>query len=308
MKVIKSVTIEGAKLNTSNLVEPDATYDPPAWNAATNYGVGDLVARSTTHMVYRRLDPGGTDATLPENAPTLWKPIYAVNKWAMFDKSVGSKSRKSGAGLQSIVVKVRPGEAVNSMAFFELEATTVRVRMYDNPGGAVVFDQTINLDVTPLLDWYMYFFEPFSLRNTFTLFGLPPYPNCEIEVTISKETSVAAGTVVFGTVYTTGSTAYGVTAGIRDFSKKDEDEQSGVITLEQGRFRKTMRARFKLDESQVNFVHNLLSSLRATPCVWIGDNGVGLEPLIVYGFYRDFQLDLPGPKHSYYSLEVEGMV
>lgn len=307
MKIQKPMTVTAAML-TSNIPELDPAVDPAAWNAATNYATGALVGRTTTHMVYKRLSPGGVDAALPESDATKWKPVYPTNRWGCFDTSVGTKTVKTGAGDQTITMVIVPGVVTNSAHFFELNARTVRVRVKDAPGGTLVYDKTITLDETELLDWYAYFFEPFTLRTVAVFDDLPPYLGCEITIDITGNGTVAVGNVALGNTYLIGSVGYGATAGVRSYSKKTEDPDTGVVTVETRKFAKIMRVRFKLTEAQVNYVHGLLSDLLDVPCTYIADNGAGLEPFIIYGFYKDFSLELPGPVHSYYSLEVEGMV
>jgi len=124
---------------------------------------------------------------------------------------------------------------------------------------------------------------------------------------VTGPADVSVAHCIVGTVYSLGATSYGATAGIRDYSRKTTDEETGVVTLERRRFQKTLRAQFKLEDGAVNAVHQRIEALRATPVVWLGDNGADIEPLIVYGYYRDFSLQLQGWNESYYQLEVEGM-
>lgn len=311
MKVISPLAVTDAILNASNIPEPDTASgaDPAAWAAATNYATGTLVSRTTTHAVYRRLAPGGVDAATPESDATKWEYVRPTNRWAPFDDVIGTATTKSGAGSQSITFELEPGQVVSSLAFFELNANEVRIVVEDGGASPPVYDQTFNLDETELLDWYGYFFEPFSTRETLVVTDLPAYASAIITITITGETSVSVGNIVMGPDYDIGVTGYGsVSAGIRDYSRKVTNEDTGYVSIEQGRFKKTMRARFRLDEDAVNFVHRLLTSLRSTPAVWIGDNGAGIEPLIIYGFAKDFQLELEQRRISYYALEIEGMV
>lgn len=306
MRVIKPITVTDTVLATASIPEPDASAGEVLWNPATAYAAGAEVVRTTTHRVYRRL-VAGTTATAPEADPTNWKPIRPTNRWGAFDESVGTLSEEQAVGPTQIVYELSPGVAVNSIALFEVSAQEVEIEVFDAPGGALVYSNLIDLDETFLNDWYGYFFEPFALRSAVIDSNLPPFAVGRIRITVRGETRVACGNIVIGNVYSLGSTAYGLTAGIRDYSRKIEDEETGIVTLERRRFAKVLRARFQLPESAVNFVHQLLSELRSTPVVWIGDNGAGLEPLIIYGFYRDFSLELETARISYYALEVEGM-
>ena len=64
----------------------------------------------------------------------------------------------------------------------------------------------------------------------------------------------------------------------------------------------------ELAAGQMNKVQRVLADVRATPCVWIGADDAQLyAPLIVYGWYRDFSIDVAYPTTSYVSLEVEGL-
>jgi hypothetical protein len=304
MKVIDPVTLTDAMLASISLPEPAA--GETLWNAGTNYATGTTAARTTTHRIYERLAPGGVDAALPESAPDKWKELRPTNRWAMFDESVGTASTVTGVGTVTITTTITPGRAITAVGFFELNAQSVLVEVLDSVGGSVVYTKSVELDETELLDWFQYFFEPFSLRSTLVLLDLPPYASGQLRLTFTGQNSVSVGNVVFGTVYEMGVTGYGATAGIRDYSRKKEDEETQIVRLERRRFAKIMRVRFRLNEEQVNFVHRLLSTLRSTPAVWVADNGSGLEALVVYGFYKDFTLDLAA-KISHYSLEIEGM-
>lgn len=314
MKVISPLAVDDARLNASNIPEPDTASgaDPAAWVSGGSYAEGDLVSRTTTHAVYRHLDVGGgahAHTTPPEDDPEHWAYVRPTNRWAPFDDVIGTAATKSGVGTQSITFELEPGQVVSSLAFFELNANTVQITVTDAGASPPIYDVTYDLDETELLDWYMYFFEPFSARETLVVTDLPAYAGAVITITITGETVVSVGNIVMGLDYTIGVTGYGsVSAGIRDFSRKVTDDATGYVSIDPGRFKKTMRARFRLDEDSVNFVHRLLTSLRATPSVWIGDNGAGIEPLIIYGFAKDFQLELEQRRISYYALEIEGMI
>jgi len=62
-----------------------------------------------------------------------------------------------------------------------------------------------------------------------------------------------------------------------------------------------------LPNTKLNKVQRVLADLRATPCAWIGTDVAGYEPLTLYGFYRDFSIDVAYPTTSYCSLEIEGL-
>lgn len=109
-----------------------------------------------------------------------------------------------------------------------------------------------------------------------------------------------------GTFYTLGDTQYGASVGIIDYSRKETDA-FGVTTFVRRAYSKRMSAKLMLDNVQMNKVQRVLADLRATPCAWIGADDVTYAPLVVYGFYKDFSIEVAYPTASYCSLEVEGL-
>ena len=190
----------------------------------------------------------------------------------------------------------------------ELAGDEVEIKVQDGLGGTVVYLETVPLDASSVLDWYGYFFEPFSTMQAIVRNELPPYLNAHITVTISGSATVAIGQCLVGSVYTLGATQYGATAGIRDYSRKAEDATTGYISLEQRHYAKLLEAKFFAENGAINAISQLLADVRSVPVVWQGDNGAGYEPLIVYGYYKDFRLDVAYPENSYYTLQIEGMI
>ena len=53
-------------------------------------------------------------------------------------------------------------------------------------------------------------------------------------------------------------------------------------------------------------MYALLADYRATPLVWIGSENA-YQSLIVFGYYKDFEIDIAFPTVSYCTLSIEGM-
>ncbi len=54
-------------------------------------------------------------------------------------------------------------------------------------------------------------------------------------------------------------------------------------------------------------MYRKLADLRATPCVWVGSDKPELDPLVVFGFYKDFQVEVAYHTVSFCTLEIEGL-
>lgn len=299
MKVIKPTTITDALLISSTVAEPAA--GETAWVSGTTYAVGDLRIRTNTHRVYKRL-VAGAGTTPPESDTFNWQDVAPTNRWSMFDQLINSQT----SGTSPLTVTLAPGH-VNSLALIELVGTQAVVTVTDGAGGPTVYSRSVSLEASIVADWYAYFFEPFSQRGTLVLTNLPPYASARVTVTITGAGTVKCGGFIVGQAYDLGDSLYGASAGIRDYSKKQVDASTGVVTLAQGRFARIMRARMKTSPGAAGVIQTVLSGLRATPCVWVGDDGAGIEPLTVFGFYKDFSLEIAYSNAHFYSLEVEGM-
>lgn len=290
-------------LLASNIPEPDAG-DPALWLIGTTYALGDRARLAATHRIYQSLQAAntGNDPSLTASA-AWWVEVSGTNRWALFDTSVSSAS----ACASPLQVAFKPG-IVDALVFIGLVGNTVDIRATDGPGGPLIYSRTIDLQVPVVNDWYSYFFEPFRQVALIVLADFPPYLNAIVSVTVSGDSAVAAGMCIPGRTYTIGGTQYGITAGIRDYSRKVVDEATGAISIQQRKFAKTLRCNIRADSALFNEITEKLESLRATPCMWVGDDTGSQAPLSVFGFYRDFRLAVDLPTGGIYQLEIEGMV
>ena len=295
MKVVKPTTLTAAML-----VSTDAAETYTAWNAATAYVLDDIVLRTTTERLYQRL-VAGTTATAPESDAVNWLDIAPSNKWAMFDGEISTATTKS----TSLTVVLKPGY-VNSLALFGLVGSNLAVTVRDALAGNIVYTLSQDLDGTIIADWYQYFFEPVVQLAELVLTDLPPYGDAHITVVLTGTGTVECGICLVGTFYPLGDTQYGASVGIIDYSRKETDA-FGVTTFVRRAYSKRMNAKLMLDNVQMNKVQRVLADLRATPCAWIGADDVTYAPLQVYGFYKDFSIDVAYPTMSYCALEVEGL-
>lgn len=295
MKAIKPTAITSAMLVSTTATE---TYS--AWNAATAYVVGNIVLRTATERLYERLI-SGTTATAPESDTTNWLDIGPSNKWALFDNYTSTQTTQA----TPLTVVVKPG-LVNSLALFALEGTTLTITVRDGLAGPTVYTYTQSLDGTVLADWYQYFFEPYDPVTDVVLTDLPPYGDAHITMDIAAATTSKCGILAVGTVYPLGDTLGNASASITDYSAKTTDA-FGTTSFVVRAFSKRMGAKFMLSNAQLNKVQRVLSDLRATPCVWVGTSSQSFAPLTVFGFYRDFSIDVAYNTTSFCSLEIEGL-
>lgn len=298
MKLIKPTIITDAMLTTA----PAEPASGMTWNAGTAYVVDALVERTTTHRRYKRKVAGIT-ATVPESDTTNWADIGPSNRWAMFDRKVGTITTTTS----SLTAVFRPG-SISGISLLELVGRQAVVTMKDAPAGTTVYSRTISLDGTIIGSIFDWFFTDYTQLTDFVLVDLPAqFTNCELTVAITATTTVSCGVCAVGQVVDLGSTQYGVTVGIVDFSVKTVDT-FGNIDVTQRSYSKRNSLKSITPKSDFNRIFRTLASLRATPCVYIGTEVSGYEPMIVYGFYKEFSIDVSYPQHHLCNLEIEGLI
>ena len=293
MQFITPISITDAMLISSSLPETDYA----AWNGATAYTAGQRVIRASVHSVYERL-VNGTTATAPELDTTNWIKVGPTNRWAMFDQATGTVS----SGSTSITFAIEPG-LVRALALLDVEANSVTVTMTN--GAETVYSNTVSLNAGyGVYDAYTYCFEPIVLKRTVVLTDLPPYASGRITITINGGSVVQVGTVAVGALFDLGGTRYGLSLGMLDYSKKETDA-FGTTTVTERAFAKRMTVPVVVLNPLLDEVARRLQLIRATPVVWIGVTKY--DQTIVYGFFKDWSIDIAYDQISYGSLTIEGL-
>lgn len=287
----------------------------PLWVQGASYLVGDKVIRDTadTHSIYERVS-NGAGTIVPELDVNNWIRVGPTTAWAAFDDSPSTLAQNS----EYIVYIFKPGR-VNSIALLELDATEVSINLYA-PTATSTYPVQQYYGYNKLLtnnnvgNWYEYFYEPFYYQTSLavtnmvnaSLIDLPQYQDTIMCVTISKGINTpSVGIIASGIVYTLGNTQAGMSIGIIDYQKKDTNDFGDTILVRR-KYSKRFRSTFFLYSPRVDIVSNLLSQYRATPIVWIGADA-NYSSLVVYGFYRDWDIEIPNNIGSFCTIEIEGL-
>jgi hypothetical protein len=298
-KVIKPVPITTAMFSYCTVTQP--APGEVLWRPDAAYAVGDKAIRTETHLVYKRL-VAGTTATPPEDDPANWYPYSSTQQWAMFDRKVGSQTSTNG----DLVIVLTPGQ-INSMLFLEVEGRWVHVIMKDRPGGTIVYDKLVDLDVTEVNSVYDFLFEEREQKKDFALTDLPSiFITCEVTITISSTFRSSIGVLQVGQLIEVGDTQYGASVGIDDYSQKERDT-FGNLDVEEGSYSKTNTLSVEIAKKDFNRLYRMFASLRATPCGYIGVDAEGFEPMLNYGYYRSFSITVEYLNSYLCALEIEGL-
>lgn len=299
MKIIKPTVITDAMLVSSSVAEPDVGEE--AWLATKAYVVGNVVIRATTHRKYER-KVAGTTSTLPESDADNWFDIGPTNRWAMFDRKVGTTTTSAGP----LTVVLRVG-GVSGLGALELAGRSLTATLRDSPGGAVVYTKTIVLDGTVIESVYDWFFADFEQLTDAVMIDLPQhFTNGELTIELTGTSGVEIGVLQAGRVIEVGMTKKGASVGITDFSKKERDIFGNFDILERT-WSKNSSMQVLTDARDFNKIYRRLASIRAVPCIYIGTDRVGFEPMITYGFYKDFGITVDYEHSHLLNIEIEGL-
>ncbi|MFZ6721709.1 hypothetical protein [Undibacterium sp. Ji49W] len=301
MKFVRPVTISDTMLISSTVAETDN----PEWSSGTTYSLNDVVRRTVpgTHRRYQCLlgNSGAAPEINSSGTSPKWLDIGPTNRWGMFDSQVGTATTTPG----SVTVVLQPG-SIDALGLLQLTGDSVRVSM--TSGGTTVYDRTFSLVYgAPVVDWYAYFFDPINKKSDLVITDLPPYNSGILTITITAASgNVSCGMCVMGQAFDIGNTQYGATIGIIDYSKKDIDA-FGNPSITKRKFVKKMDAKVMLDASKMDLAVSTLATWRSTPVLWIGADNL-YTSLIIFGFYRDFSVDIAYPTTTLCSLTVEGII
>lgn len=278
----------------------------PDWNISTSYSIDDLVLY-TDNNIYKALT--ANTGKQPDISPEDWSDQGAENRWAMFDDYVSSVT-DSGTTTMSVTLGFNN---CDTFSLFNIVANTVTATL--NVDSVEVWSKVINLvDAgSNITDWYEYFFGPIESESDHVETGVPIYGS-NAELTLEFEVSsgtVQCGHCTMGLAQFVGLTNYGIEIGIISYGKKDVN-QFGQAYLKQGAFAKRANLTAFVKPAQMDAIFKRFAALREVPCTWILNNsgatsGTDFESLLLFGFWRDFQLEISNPSTCGCSAEIEGL-
>jgi hypothetical protein len=294
--VLVPTPISDANFVSSTLPENDY----PVWSSGTTYALGAFVIVTTGHhKIYTSAVANNTGFFPPDN-PDKWIEVGPTNRWAAFDLSGGTISR----GMTSFEFVIT-GNSIRAMALLEIVANTVRIRASSMEQGTY-YDKSYSVrDLTIIDNWLTYFSEGFKIVNDIIVTDIPQVQNSTYTVTLQGGPEVSLGTFLHGLDTSFGFTQYNAKAGIIDYSRKEVD-QFGRATLVKRAFSKRMDVSIYMERGITDQVYRFLTDIRSTPVLWLGSRDQ-YEMLNIFGFYRDFTVDIAYPTASLCTLQIEGI-
>lgn len=301
MKILKPVEITDTNFISSTVAEPYATET--AWNAATSYTVGTRVIRTATHRVYRNLI-AGVNATAPELAPDRWFDEGPTNRWAWADTEVSTQTQ-SASPYQHVV---RPG-AISDMAVFGMEnIDSVRVEVWDSPGGNLIFDTTNSAEFWGNGDPYVsYYFDVPYCRSKLVISGIPADADCEVRTTLETATgTMYFGLIAYGRFTDLGCSEYGFSASPVDYSRIKIDDY-GNNYIVKGKRARDLSGVVRMPVESANSIVETIDRLLGTPILAVTTDNPALDYLNSFGLVS-CRASADGPNEARLQFEMKGLI
>lgn len=301
LKIVQPQPVSDSVLLNTDV--PESSH--PVWAAGTTYALGARVHLVSTHKVYESAIAGNIGNN-PASA-LQWVEVGPTNRWALFDRSNSTQTVKS----TSFFYELAPVAAFNAVAMLGLTgAQTLRVRVthatITGPflDGAL-YDRTLDLTSLPAqAGWWEWFYGERRGPTLAVLADVPGVIGSELRIDVTGTTALAAGVLVFGQAKELGLLVrQGARVGIQDYSRKEVND-FGDTVLVQRAFAKRASFEIPIKAELVDEAIDYLASIRATPCLFIAPR---YESAVIYGFYKEFDVNIAYSVVSECSLQVEGL-
>lgn len=288
-------------ISGSGLVYTTVSNLNAEWSSSTTYSLGQVVDYGV-YGTYASLQNSNLNKA-PNTEVAYWVRTGPTNKMAAFDSEVSTRTTNAGSFTFAVTAS-----SIDTVAILNALGNKVSIAVTDLSNNTLVYHSDQYLDGSNTLDWYTYFFYDVDTLRTQVVFrNVSDVTPALVTIRITSSGIAALGNYVQGSEKIIGTSQYGISAGIIDYSKKETDE-FGNTTFVVRAFSKRMSASVHLTNSNINRVQRLLYSLRATPALWIASSDTTFEePLIVFGFYKDFATEIAYPSHSICNIEIEGL-
>lgn len=298
MRIIIPHQITEPQLVASNIPETDA----PAWASGTAYTVDAKVIRG--HAVYQAAQASTGQDPATDTSETYWVNIGATNRWRAFD-SVISGGQVIGVGA-TITYQLRLSRTLDSIAFFNLDATSVRVRARIVGASADFMDVTHSLaardDVT---NFWGYIYNEFTFTPDLVLADLLLPSGCDVYITITAGAVAQVSEIILGRAVRIGDVRTGTSLGIVDYSLKERDPW-GRLVVTQRPVTTTVNFVVRIDSQSAAWLHKTMKSVASKVCVFFEDDGTDDFGTTIVGILRDYDLTIAARRSSM-TLEVESL-
>lgn len=249
------------------------------YSSSTTYALDDIVTDLANHQLYQSLADSNRGKALTDT--TGWLPLGATNRWAMFDKAVGSQTTAPDA----VSVTIATGALINTVAVLNVSGSSVTITQPDSG-----YSRTKSLVTHNVLNWYDYWFQEPLWVGDACFDDVPPYIGASLTVTVNSPGNDAGiGCLVVGKAKFIGTTQWGLRAGILSYST-DEKDKFGNVRLVKRDSAKKMTFDVEIPRGYEDEVFRYLRSVENTEMVAIASTNWSMT--MSYGYLGQWEVPL----------------
>jgi len=275
----------------------------PAWNAGTTYAAKDQVIRN--HYIFEALgetrgeDPWDNHGFM--NAP--WRSLGPTAPYQCLDDKLHTQT-EAPEGQTQLTVTVPYARPSTGFGVLNMTAASSAVATLRDVDGKIMWQRERSL-IEGTYGCYRYFFDPFRCVRDAVEVGLPGYSGT-LTVTLYGPRP-ALGMIVVGEAVQLGVTRFGPSFGFKDYSVSSADEYGNLTYLER---KKAKIGTFTvyIRPEELDYVYFRVMEIGKRPTLWMGDDGVGFQSMLVFGRLKEFDPTLSAYSYGEATFDLEGTV
>lgn len=305
MKFLRPKDITDAMITSATIAAPDVAGGETEWVASGSYALGVERTHTPTRQVYECVAAHTGISTTPDQDPTRWKAKRPMNKYALLDGYVNTKS----LGPSPLTYVIRPG-FMNSLLIYGAVGAAVHVVYRATAGGTVLVDRTVSL-IEGALGWYEYFFGEPRILNKLVMRDFPIRPDPELTITFTGTGSVGCGMLALGDFVPLasvlpGGTQFGAKAEPITFSYI-KFEADGTVKIVRRGSATNLRFTVFLGDLDGDAALQKVQSILDVPVAVVASDLPGYDGLNTFGLVSA-SLSYDSKKHRVMYIDAKGTV
>lgn len=271
------------------------------FNSSKTYNLEEFVQKD--ECIFESVKSENKDVPVANQTSPSWLYKGKVNKLRMFDDYMSTLTSNA----ESIVCEFRVSD-IDTVAFFNLQAITVKVELYDR-NEILLYSLEKDAYKRSVANWYEWTVQKPIYERTLFFKDLPFTLDCRLKITIENPNDFAqCGYFMYGRSIDLGLTLIDPkpTSSIRNLLSK-EKQSDGTVNFSNSRLYKRVVLNVVVESSRVTEIQNILEDYTVTPCLYVGVERDDFNALTVFGYYKDFDKPI-GLDYTQYQIEIEGIV
>ncbi len=331
MRVLFPTTITAGMLTSTSAAQ--LLTGQKQWSATAAYSVDAVVLSGTAAdaSVYKCISAvsAGTNNQSPAQDKAHWVRVAPGNRWAMFDKSVNTRTaldanwsvKLTGVddgcdglalvdlmGVTSLTVTVtrpKPADVSISAAVTSVYAEDITVTKSVSSAGGQKWVFTVSLTNALSTAVDLGYIPPQLAAKTDVTLQWPQGKTWTIEVSGTQAGSI--GSMVVGNFIELGDVDKDDLSSAADDYSRVEVDEFGIAELTSRPYYRSVSCSLLVTHERVRFVHAVLMGLRATAAFFVASDDYRYTPFNTWGHVEHFVLGTRSGVYCQGSLSIKGI-